>query len=125
MNAKPLVEAEVDVSLNLLRTRFSGHPTKPDLEAGVATIRAALGQMRPGFTILADWSGIEGLELDSAPYIAEIMEMVRANHAALVVRVLPEPSKDIGINILSVVHLRGSARTVTAENLEEAERLIR
>jgi hypothetical protein len=92
---------------------------------GAAAIKAALLQMKPGFTILADWSKMEGMELDCVPYIAEIMDLARTQHAALIVRVLPpDPAKDIGINILSVVHLRGTARTVTADNLEEAERLI-
>jgi hypothetical protein len=65
------------------------------------------------------------MELDTVPYIAEIMDLARAHGAALIVRVLPEASKDIGINILSATHLRGSARIVTADNLDEAERLIR
>jgi hypothetical protein len=121
---RPVVEAEFDVARNLLRTRYAGHPTTPDLELGVAKIRAALVQLKPGFTILADWSKVEGMELDSVPYIAEIMEMARTHRAALIVRVLPESSKDIGINILSATRLRGSARIVTADNLEEAERLI-
>ena len=125
MNAPPVVGAEVDVGRNLLRTRYAGHARKSDLEAGVTTIRAQMAQLKPGFTILADWSGIEGLELDCVPAIAEIMELARAHGAATVVRVLPDPARDIGINMLSVVHLRGTARTVTAENLEEAERLVR
>src|SRR5688500_14033622 len=125
MTEKSLLAADVDVDRNLLRTRYSGRPTKPDFEMGAAAIKAALLQMKPGFTILADWSKMEGMELDCLPYIAEIMDLARTQHAALIVRVLPpDPAKDIGINILSVVHLRGTARTVTADNLEEAERLI-
>jgi hypothetical protein len=125
MSLPPVVGAEVDVGRNLLRTRYAGHATKSDLEAGVSAIRTQMAQLKPGFTILADWSGIEGLALDCVPAIAEIMELARAHGAATVVRVLPDPARDIGINMLSVVHLRGTARTVTAENLEEAERLVR
>lgn len=125
MNSKQLVEAHVDLERNLVRTRYSGCPTKSDMEAGAVTVRNALMQLKPGFTILADWSKIDGMELDCVPYITEIMDLAHAQGAALIVRVLPAPLKDIGINILSVIHLRGSARTVTADNLEEAERLIR
>jgi hypothetical protein len=124
MSSQPVVAAEVDLGRNLLRTRYAGHATKSDMEAGVTTVRAQMAQLKPGFTILADWSQIEGLELDCVPCIAEIMELARAHGASTVVRVLPEPARDIGINMLSVVHLRGTARTVTAGNLEEAERLV-
>ena len=125
MTARPVVEAEVERERNLLRTRYAGHLTALALEAGIDKIRAALVQLKPGCTILADWSKTEAMELDTVPYIAEIMEIARAHGAALIVRVLPEASKDIGINILSATHLRGAARIVTADNLEEAERLIR
>ena len=120
-----VVEIRVEEACNLVRTRFVGHPTRRDLEAGVGRIRAALALLKPGFTVLADWSQIEGMDLDSVPAIAEIMEMARTHGAALIVRVLPESSRDIGLNILSATRLRGSVRTVTAENREEAERLIR
>lgn len=124
MAAKPLVQAEVDVSRNLLRTHYRGTPSVADFKAGVSTIRDAVDQLKPGFTVLSDWSQIESMDLDCVPSITEIMDLARAKGAALIVRVLPRPEKDIGINILSVVHLRGSARTVTADNLEEAERLV-
>lgn len=114
MSENQLIEAEVDLERNLIRSRYSGHPTKSDMESGAATLRAALMQMKPGFTILADWSKLEGMELDCAPYITEIMDVAHTQGAGLVVRVLPAP----------VHHLRGSARTVTADNLEHAERLI-
>ena len=104
---------------------YAGHATKANMAASVPVIRAQLAHLKPGFTVLADWSGIEEMDLDCVPHIAEIMELARVHGVALVVRVLPESAKDIGINIISVVHLYDAARTVTADNLAEAERLVR
>jgi hypothetical protein len=124
MSPNQRMEANVDVSRNVLRTLYAGRLSKLDMESAMTTVKSAMERLQPGFTILADWSHIEAIELDCVPCIAEIMEFARERGAALIVRVLPEPEKDIGINILSIVHLRGTARTVTADNLEEAERLI-
>jgi hypothetical protein len=38
----------------------------------------------------------------------------------MVVRVIPNPQKDIGLNILSLFHYRRRVRIVTCETLEEA-----
>jgi hypothetical protein len=42
----------------------------------------------------------------------------------LVVRVIPDPTKDIGLNILSVFHYRHRVRVVTCQTMEEAARLL-
>jgi hypothetical protein len=125
MNTLPLVVAEADPGRNLLRTRYAGHATRANLEASVPVVRAQLEKLGPGCTVLADWSGIERMDLDCVPPIAAIMELALNHGASLVVRVLPESAKDIGINIISVIRLHGAARTVTADSLAEAERLVR
>jgi hypothetical protein len=112
------------VANNLIRTRYAGHATKANMEASVPIIRSQLELLKPGFNVLADWSEIEKMDLECVPYIAEIMDLARVRGASLIVRVLPASAKDIGINIISVVHLGTSARTVTADNLVEAERLV-
>ena len=43
---------------------------------------------------------------------------------AEVVRVIPDPQKDIGLNILSVFHYSRRVRIVTCESLAEAEELF-
>jgi hypothetical protein len=42
----------------------------------------------------------------------------------MVVRVIPDPHKDIGLNILSLFHYRRGVRIVTCETLEEAMRAL-
>jgi hypothetical protein len=53
------------------------------------------------------------------------MDLCRDHGIALIVRRLPDHTRDIGINILSMVHYRGKVRTVTVDTVEEAERALR
>ncbi len=80
--------------------------------------------MRKGFTILTDLSGLDSMELDCVPYLTRLMDACREMGVATVVRIVPDPRKDIGLNILSIVHLKSGVRVVTCQNAEEAERVI-
>ena len=42
----------------------------------------------------------------------------------MVVRVIPDPYKDIGLNIVSLFHYPRRVRIVTCETLEEAMRAL-
>jgi hypothetical protein len=125
MSADPVFEARVDLDRNLLRTHFSGTISAPDMRAAVEQVKTVLPKMRPGFAIMADWTQLEAIDLDCVPYLTEIMDLCGAAKVGLIVRVLPDPEKDIGINILSVVHYRGKVKTLTCDTLEEAERAVK
>jgi hypothetical protein len=55
-----------------------------------------------------------------APHIADIMDAMVEKEMAEVVRVIPDPRKDIGLNILSQFHYSPKIRIVTHETLADA-----
>ena len=42
----------------------------------------------------------------------------------LIVRVIPDPSKDVGLNILGLFHYKRQMHVVTCKNMEEAARAL-
>lgn len=112
----------MDAKRNLLHTRYTGNVIAADMEAGLRQVEAQLPQLRAGFSVLADLSGLAAMDLDCAPQIAKIMDLCKAHGVSLVVRVMPDPKKDIGLNILSLVHYRGAVKIVTCETLAEAKK---
>jgi hypothetical protein len=52
------------------------------------------------------------------------MELFKTRSIGTVVRVIPDPEKDIGFNILSLTHYRRGVKIVTCETLAEAERAL-
>ncbi len=120
MEAKPIFEAEIDAPRNLLRTHYRGHMTEPRFREAFGHFEGLLSQLKPGFTILADMSELDLMELDCAPILGRIMDLCRASKVGTVVRVIPDPAKDIGVNILSIVHYRGKVPIATFDSLEEA-----
>jgi anti-anti-sigma regulatory factor len=123
--AKPALDIELDVARNLLCKRFSGHISAAQMKAGAEEIARLLPKLRAGFSLLVDLSGLDAMDLDCVPHLANIMDLCKAQGVARVVRITPDPAKDIGFNILSVTHYRGKVRVMTCETLAEAERALK
>jgi hypothetical protein len=52
------------------------------------------------------------------------MELCDQKGVALVVRVIPDPTKDVGLGILSRFHYHHRPRSVTCESMVEAAELL-
>lgn len=94
------------------------------MRACLQEISAVLPQVRPGFTVVTDLSALNTMSLDCAPDLTKAMDAFRARGVATVVRVIPDPTKDIGFNILAIVHYRRGIRVITCKTRAEANRLV-
>jgi anti-anti-sigma regulatory factor len=85
-------------------------------------VAALVAELEAGFRVLADLSSLESMSLDCAPEIAKTMELCAEKGVKLIVRVIPDPAKDIGFTILSRFHYRKSKpRMVVCQTMSEAE----
>ncbi len=124
MSVEPFFEIVIEPARNLARTRFAGDFTGAAMQAAAAKVAASLTQVKPGFTVFGDFSAVASMDVDCVRPLTQIMDACRAAGVGLIVRVLPEPNRDIGINLLSIVHYRGKVKTVTVDTLAEAERVL-
>jgi len=122
--AAPTFFTTVDTPRNLARTQFSGKLTAVEMHAAAAELELIVRQLNQGFTLFVNFGAVTSMDLDCAPHLTRIMDILRAHGMALVVRILPKHANDIGINMLSIVHYRGTIKTVTVETLDEAERIL-
>jgi hypothetical protein len=60
------------------------------------------------------------MEPAATAHLAEIMDALAEKGVAVVVRVIPDPHKDIGLNILSQFHYGPQIKLATFESLAEA-----
>jgi hypothetical protein len=56
--------------------------------------------------------------------LGKTMELLDRHGVELVARVIPDPTKDIGLSILTVFHYRRPPRTVICQTMEEAARAL-
>ena len=111
---------ETDTTRQLLVFSVAGTVTLDESRESVARVREKLEEMSAGFVALTDFRWLESMSPTAAPFIAEIMDMFAAKGVAAVVRVMPDPHRDIGLNILSPFHYGAGVRLMTFETLADA-----
>lgn len=117
-------EIEADVDRQILRTYFRGVVTSQALHVLSERSAAQIAGMKPGFTVLADLSDLEQMELDCVPHITRLMDLFRQAGVGRVVRVIPDRSKDIGFTLLSHTHYRGAVPVETVASRAEVEQRL-
>jgi anti-anti-sigma regulatory factor len=116
---------EFDRAQRLLKITVGGDTTAEEISSALEDLRSVLKEIRPGFRLLADLSALVSMPTSAAPYLGEVMESCAEKGVTLVVRLLPkEPSKDIGLAIISKFHYPPDVLIVTCATMEEAMRLL-
>jgi hypothetical protein len=64
------------------------------------------------------------MDYTGAPYIGTIMDLCLTKQVEHVVRVIPNPHKDIGLNIMSHFHYGSKIRVTICESLKDAMRRL-
>jgi hypothetical protein len=111
---------EAGVNHEVLCVEFRGHVTAEAMRDVLDAVKRRLPALHPGFSALIDLTRLEKMDIGSAPYLAGMMEAFRAGAIGQVVRVIPDPTKDIGLNILAAIHYRGQVPVATVKSLTEA-----
>jgi anti-anti-sigma regulatory factor len=124
MEATPSYSFRWDPARNLIEINYRGRVGVTDVRAVAERVEDALQQASKGFTLLVDLTGLDSMELDCAVDIARIMDACNAAGIGTVARVIPDRKKDIGLNILSIIHYRRGVHVLTFDDLVEARSLI-
>ena len=119
-----MFQVGVDKSRNLLKITYARHVGPEDTKRVEEKITPLLADVRPGFRLLTDLSRLESMDLACVPYIKRMMDVCNKKGVEEVVRVIPDPQKDIGLSILSLFHYRRRVRIVTCTTLEEAMKAL-
>ena len=119
------IDVLADVPANQVRLSFIGCINGSEFKRYLSDVEKALKSLRSGYALLTDFTDLEEMTIDSAPAIKRTMEMMKSTGIGLVVRVIPDPSKDLGVSILSLFHLPRSLKIVTTETRDEAEAILR
>jgi hypothetical protein len=115
-----MYSVEADKSKRFLVISAAGRVTEEEVKEAARRVRKIVKDVNPGFHVLTDFRWLDSMAPTAARYIAEIMDALAEKKVGLVVRVVPDPRKDIGLNILSQFHYGSGVRLETFESLAEA-----
>lgn len=104
----------------LLYLAFIGKVRAGEIQQRREEVLRLLEDLPAGFRLLSDLSSLESMETACQAEISRTMELLDQKGLSLVVRVIPEPHKDIGLGILGAFHYRPHVRSIACSTMEEA-----
>lgn len=104
----------------LLMLKYIGRVTNEEMTQGEAEVLALLAEIPPGFRVVQDLSQLESMDTKTIEWVGRMMDLFYERGVGRVVRVIPDPSKDIGFNILTVFHYRHSPEIITCDDFLKA-----
>ena len=115
-----MYSVEIDRSKRLLVISALQRVTVEQAKVAAKQVRDLLRDVAPGFRVLVDFRWLESMDSAAAHHVAEIMDALAEKRVASVTRVMPDPHKDIGLNILSQFHYGPEIEIATFETLADA-----
>ena len=116
--------ATINKPRQLLYLSFIQQVKVEELQQARENVIMLLADLTSGFRLLTDLGRLDSMDVNCAAEIGKMMELCDEKGVALVVRVIPDHAKDIGLNILSLFHYRHAPRTVTCNNMMEAAKIL-
>lgn len=115
-----MYSVELDRTKHLLVISASQRVTAEQAKLAAESVRQLLQHVAPGFRLLADFRWLDSMDSAAARHIADIMDALAEKGVASVTRVMPDPHKDIGLNILSQFHYGPKIQIATFQTLADA-----
>jgi hypothetical protein len=113
--------ASIDQARQLLQVSFAGRVDLPEAKACAVRVGALLSELPADFRLLNDLSQLEQMDVACGAVIDQMMDVLNRHGIRKVIRVIPEPGKDIGFGIMSLFHYGRKVRVVTCKTLAEAQ----
>jgi len=119
-----MVLVTLNKARQVLHFSYNGEVHPDQLERAEADVQALKTDLKPGFRALVDLSDLASMDLDCLKGLGRLMEMADQAGVGMVVRVIPDPYKDIGFNILTIFHYANRPQIVTCKSMVEAGKYL-
>jgi hypothetical protein len=122
--AAQMILATCNKAKQLFLLSYFGQVRRSELERSRGEHKGLVAELNPGFRLLVDLTSLESMKLDCMDAIGAFMGLMDESGVGMVVRVVPDPKKDIGMNILTIFHYPKRPRVVTCRSMVEAGVLL-
>ncbi len=114
----------VNASKQVLYLSYIGRVTAEELKEGRKDLPLLLAPLKPNFRLVTDLSQLDFMGVECGKEIGKIMELCDQKDVGVVVRVIPDPAKDIGMEILSMFHYLRPPEIFICRDIVEAAKIL-
>ncbi|MDP8289351.1 MAG: hypothetical protein P9M02_00050 [Candidatus Susulua stagnicola] len=119
-----MVEVKVNNVHNTMVVTFRGVVDVQQIEELHNNIQQIIPKLESGFKILTDLSLLESMDIEAHSLVEKMMQLCNQHGVSKIIRVIPDSSKDIGFNIMSLFNYSHDVGIVTSQSTEEALRHV-
>ena len=109
-----------DIKRNLLHIQYLGHFDAKQGPAFCACVQKEVSGLRKGFRIISDLSELNTMDISAAPFVEQAMDICNEHGVGMIYRIISNPDKDIGFNIMSSFHYSQDVKILNFKSPEEA-----
>jgi anti-anti-sigma regulatory factor len=120
-----MIRIGYDEKYNTVVVEFVGRIDAKLEDQYLLDIRRSLPKHKKGFKLLVDLSAVENMDLEMQGAIIRAMDLFNTQGVTKIIRVIPDPAKDIGFNILSIFHYSKDIKILTVQTRKEADAHVR
>ncbi len=104
---------------------YLGDIRPAELKQSREEFKVLLTELKPGFRLLVNMTYLDSMGLECRTEVGRNMDLVSQHGVGRLVYVIPDPTKDIGMNILAFFHYPNHPQIIHCKNLAEGmEKLL-
>ena len=111
-------------SRQLLYLRYIGEVSPEQLARAKEDLVSLVATLKPEFTFLVDMTELHSMSVDCAEELGRKMDLLDSAGVGRIVRIIPDATKDIGMNILALFHYPHRPSTSHYQTLAEAAKAL-
>ena len=115
-----MFHAEANKNGGVLTMSFAQHVDTRQMKACLARVTHLLKDMELGFLLITDLSSLDLMDADCLSDLGKMMDLCNEKGVKTIIRIIPDPHKDIGFTLLSHFHYKPEIEVITYDNLADA-----
>jgi hypothetical protein len=115
-----MFNAEANKTGGVLTMSFAQHVDARQMNLCLERVTHLLSDMESGFRLMTDLSSLDSMDPECALDLGAMMDLCSKKGVKGIIRVIPDPQKDIGFTILSHLHYGPDVKVTTYETLADA-----
>lgn len=111
---------EIDRLHNRIHITLSGRFDAPQSKALLREMQSRSEELQADAHLLCDLTALTEFDPKARPYFRNLMDLCNATGIRKIVRVIPDPSDNFGLTLMSYFHYDASVAVITCSSFSEA-----
>lgn len=120
-----MFDVNIDIPKNKFILIYKDYFDSDDAKKLCQKIEQVLPLLKKGITVLTDLSSLKHMDADSRGYLQKAMDLLNEYGVSKLIRIIPDPQRDIGFNIMTIFHYSEHVATITCRSMKEAEKHLK